>query len=145
MFWIDKNAGRLFLTLWRLYIQHVRPVTPRAPWAFLTKDAQPLGVKGFDDSFRAAVRRADLIPAKWAGTSSHGLRHRYGQWLNELGLGDKEGQVAMHHLNAKSQEVYRQMSLAQVADAIDRRLSVSTLPFFKESESRIANAPDMPT
>lgn len=145
VFWIDKNAGRLFLTLWRLYIQHVRPVTPRVPWAFLTKDAQPLGVKGFDDSFRAAVRRADLIPAKWAGTSSHGLRHRYGQWLNELGLGDKEGQVAMHHLNAKSQEVYRQMSLAQVADAIDRRLSVSTLPFFKDSESRIANAPDMPT
>jgi len=133
VFWIDKNAGRLFLTLWRLYIQHVRPVTPQLPWAFLTKDHQPLGVRGFDDSFRAAVRRIGLRPTKWAGTSSHGLRHRYGQWLNDLGLGDKEGQVAMHHLNATSQEIYRQMSLAQIANAIDL-LSISTLSLFKDSE-----------
>lgn len=132
VFWIDKNAGRLFLTLWRLYIQHVRPVTPQVPWAFLTKDAQPLGVAGFDDSLRAAVHRIGLTPAKWAGTSDHGLRHRYGQWLNDLGLGDKEGQVAMHHLNAKSQEVYRQMGVAKVAAAIGQ-LSVAALPVFKET------------
>lgn len=133
VFWIDKNAGRLFLTLWRMYIQNVRPVTPQIPWAFLTRDGQPLGVEGFDDSFRAAVRRIGLTPAKWAGTSSHGLRHRYGQWLNELGLSDKEGQVAMHHLNAKSQEVYRQLGVAKVAAAIGT-LSVVALPNFKETE-----------
>lgn len=133
VFWIDKNAGRIFLTLWSMYIQHVRPVTPQVPWAFLTKDGQPLGVEGFDDSFKAAVRRIGLTPAKWAGTSSHGLRHRYGQWLNDLGLGDKEGQVAMHHLNAKSQEVYRQMGVASVAAAIGK-LSVAALPYFKETE-----------
>ncbi len=120
VFWIDKNAGRLFLTLWRLYIQHVRPPALRMPWAFLTKDAQPLGMEGFDDSFRAAVRRIGLKPSKWAGTSSHGLRHRYGQWLNELGLGEKEGQVAMHHLNAKSQQVYRQIGVNKVAEAIGK-------------------------
>ncbi|AHB77205.1 MULTISPECIES: gamma-mobile-trio recombinase GmtY [Pandoraea] len=133
VFWIDKNAGRLFLTLWRLYIQHVRPVTPQLPWAFLTKDRQPLGVEGFDDSFRAAVRRIGMTPAKWAGTSSHGLRHRYGQWLNDLGLGDKEGQVAMHHLNAKSQEVYRQQGIAGVAAAIGT-LSVTPLRHFNDTE-----------
>lgn len=133
VFWIDKNAGRIFLTLWRMYIQHVRPVTPQVPWAFLTKDGQPLGVEGFDDSFKAAVRRIGLTPAKWAGTSNHGLRHRYGQWLNDLGLGDKEGQVAMHHLNAKSQEVYRQMGVASVAAAIGK-LSVAALPLFKDTE-----------
>ena len=133
VFWIDKNAGRLFLTLWRMYIQHVRPVTPQMPWAFLTKDRQPLGVEGFDDSFKAAVRRIGLTPAKWAGTTSHGLRHRYGQWLNDLGLGDKEGQVAMHHLNAKSQEIYRQMGVASVAAAIGK-LTVAALPHFRDAE-----------
>lgn len=131
--WVDRNAGRIFLTLWRFYIQYVRPVTPHVPWAFVTKHGQPLGVEGFDDSFRSAVRRIGLTPAKWAGTSSHGLRHRYGQWLNELGLGDKEGQVAMHHLNSKSQEVYRQLGLARVVEAIDK-VSISTLPEFKETE-----------
>lgn len=133
VFWIDKTAGRVFLTLWRMYLLHVRPVTPQIPWAFLTKDRQPLGVEGFDDSFKAAVCRIGLIPAKWAGTSGHGLRHRYGQWLNDLGLGDKEGQVAMHHLNAKSQEIYRQMGVAKVAAAIGT-LSVAALPHFKEPE-----------
>lgn len=133
VFWIDKDAGRLFLTLWRLYIQHVRPVTPQIPWAFLTKDGLPLGVEGFNDSLKAAVRRIRLTPAKWAGTTSHGLRHRYGQWLNDLGLGDKEGQVAMHHLNAKSQEVYRQMGVAKVASAIGQ-LTVTALPVFKGTE-----------
>ncbi|MBJ2220962.1 gamma-mobile-trio recombinase GmtY [Pseudomonas sp. MF7453] len=133
VFWIDKNAGRLFLTLWRMYIQYVRPVTPQVPWAFLTQDGQPLGVEGFDDSFRAAVRRIGLLPAKWAGATSHGLRHRYGQWLNDLGLGDKEGQVAMHHLNAKSQDVYRQVGLAKVVAAIGK-LTVTALPSFKDTE-----------
>lgn len=102
VFWIDKNAGKLFLSLWRMYILHVRPITPQLPWAFLTLDNQPLGVEGFYDAFNAAVRRIGLTPSKWSGTTSHGLRHRYGQWLNELGLSDKEGQVAMHHKNPTS-------------------------------------------
>lgn len=38
VFWIDKNAGKLFLTIWRLYIQNVRPVALKTPWAFLTKE-----------------------------------------------------------------------------------------------------------
>lgn len=116
-----------------MYITHVRPVTPQVPWAFLTKEGQPLGFDGFDDSFRAAVRRIGLTPAKWVGTSSHGLRHRYGQWLNELGLSEKEGQVAMHHLNARSQDVYRQLGVAKVAAAIGTH-SVATLPNFKDFE-----------
>ncbi|WP_186426326.1 gamma-mobile-trio recombinase GmtY [Cupriavidus metallidurans] len=132
VFWIDKNAGRLFLSLWRLYIQHVRPVVPQVPWAFLTKDGQPLGVEGFADSFQAAVRRIGLTPGKWAGTTTHGLRHRYGQWLNDLGLGDKEGQVAMHHVNARSQDVYRQRGVSGVAAAIGN-LSITSLPHFTET------------
>jgi integrase len=129
VFWIDRNAGRLFLTLWRLYILNVRPVALQTPWAFLTKDSQPMGVDGFSDSFAAAVRRIDLTLSKKQGTSTQGLRHRYGQWLNELGIGDKEGQVAMHHRNAKSQEIYRQLGVAKIASAIGNRQYLS-LPEF---------------
>lgn len=130
VFWIDRAAGKLFLELWRMYLHHVRPVALQMPWAFLTKDAQPLGAEGFSDAFNAAVRRIGLAPSKWAGTTTHGLRHRYGQWLNELGIGDKEGQVAMHHLNAKSQEVYRQIGLAQVVSAVSAANNITALPPF---------------
>lgn len=135
VFWIDRAAGRLFLELWREYLRHIRPMALQMPWAFLTKDGQPLGVEAFSDAFNAAVRRIGLTPAKGAGTTTHGLRHRYGQWLNNLGLGDKEGQVAMHHLNAKSQGIYRQVGLAQVAAAIGAANSTA-LPLFIEAPGR---------
>lgn len=118
VFWVDRNAGRVFLTLWRLYIEHVRPPALQTPWAFLTKDAKPLGAEAYNDSFIAAVCRIGLTPSKWGGTSTQALRHRYGQWLNELGIGEKEGQVAMHHRNVKSQQVYRQLGVAKVAAAM---------------------------
>ena len=118
MFWIDRNAGRLFLTLWRLYLEHVRPLALHTPWAFLTRDGHPLGAKAYGDSFAAAVRRIGLTPSKCSGTSTQGLRHRYGQWLNELGIGEKAGQVALHHRNVRSQEVYRQLGVAAVAAAM---------------------------
>lgn len=130
VFWIDSAAGRLFLTLWQMYISHERPLTPQMPWAFLTKEKQPLGAEGFSDAFNAAVRRIGLPRAKWAGTTTHGLRHRYGQWLNELGITDKEGQVAMHHLNARSQDVYRQIGLEEVVKAVGTASNITALPSF---------------
>jgi hypothetical protein len=118
VFWVDRNAGRVFLTLWRLYLEHVRPVALQTPWAFLTKDSQPLGAEAYSDAFIAAVRRIGLTPSKWSGTSTQALRHRYGQWLNDLDIGEKEGQVAMHHRNVKSQQVYRELGVAKVAAAM---------------------------
>lgn len=127
IFWIDRKAGQLFLILWRLYLAHVRPVTPQNPWAFLTHDRQPLGKDAFDDSFRSAVRRIGLIPDKWSGTSPHGMRHRYGTWLEELGVDEKEGQIALHHTNALSQQIYRQVSIETVVNAV-ARASVVQIP-----------------
>lgn len=130
VFWIDKEAGRLFLTLWRLYILNVRPVTPHIPWAFLTKDLQPLGIEGFNDSFYSAIRRIGLIPTKFRGTSPHGLRHRYGQWLNELNVCEKAGQVLMHHLNPISQLIYRQVGLSTVAESVGNFSLLKNKPEF---------------
>lgn len=130
VFWIDKEAGRLFLDLWRLYILHVRPVTPHMPWAFMTKEMQPLGFEGFDDSFRSAVKRIGLKPIKSLGTTTHGLRHRYGQWLNELNVCEKIGQVAMHHLNPTSQLIYRQLELSEVAETVGNFSLIKNIPEF---------------
>ena len=129
VFWVDRNAGRVFLTLWRMYFKYVRPLALQTPWAFLTRDSQPLGAKAYSDSFVAAVRRIGLTSSKWGGTSTHAMRHRYGQWLNQLGIGEKEGQVAMHHRNVKSQEVYRELGVAKVAAAMGEGQALSQFSF----------------
>lgn len=118
VFWIDASAGRLFRQLWALYIQHVRPVQPKTPWAFLTKNGQPMGTGAYIDSFKRAVEKIGLESGKWNGTTPHGLRHRYGQWLNELEIESKHGQICMHHASVSSQAVYRSLTPEQVAEAI---------------------------
>jgi integrase len=118
VFWIDNNAGKLFRQLWSLYIKHSRPVQPKTPWAFLTKDGQPMGTLAYIDSFKKAVEKIGLESGKWNGTTPHGLRHRYGQWLNDAKVGEKEGQICMHHTSVASQRVYRQMTPEDVAESI---------------------------
>lgn len=115
IFWIDPSAGRLFARFWNYYIAHARPVMPNTPWAFLTAGGQPLGARGYAESFKAAVEKIGLRSAKTEGTTPHGLRHRYGQWLNELGADEKLGQMCMHHASPLSQAVYRRLRLADVA------------------------------
>ncbi|CAN7543064.1 gamma-mobile-trio recombinase GmtY [Duganella sp. LjRoot269] len=116
--WIDALAGELFWELWKMYVIHVRPNNPRVPWAFLTKEGEPLGAKGFDEVFNAAVERAGLIRSKGFGTTTQGMRHRYGQWLNKIEADPKEGQVALHHGSVLSQNVYRAPSIADVAQSV---------------------------
>ncbi|MYN11240.1 gamma-mobile-trio recombinase GmtY [Pseudoduganella aquatica] len=113
--WIDPAAGRLFKELWEIYIQNERPMTDAAPWAFLTKAGLPMGPTAYADSLRRAVEKIGLPSEKYAGTTPHGLRHRYGQWLNDKGVSDKAGQICLHHANPMSQQVYRQVTLEQVA------------------------------
>ncbi len=74
-----------------------------------------MGTAAYADSLRAAVRKIGLEAGKWEGTTPHGLRHRYGQWLNELCVDDKKGQIAMHHTHPDSQKAYRQTTSADVA------------------------------
>ncbi|SHN40524.1 Phage integrase family protein [Duganella sacchari] len=131
--WINPEAGRLFKQLWEMYVQNVRPMSPTLPWAFLTKNGLPMGTSAYSDSLEKAVRKIGLKFKKSHGSTPHGLRHRYGQWLNDLGVNEKVGQVCMHHANPLSQEVYRQLSAEQVAQemkaaALHSRISVPALP-----------------
>jgi len=122
VFWIDPVAAEVFYACWAGYQKNVRPVVLRTPWAFLTKEGEPLGVLGFEESFRAAMRRIGVEPTKINGTTPHGLRHRYGRWFNELPVEDefrrKIVQICLHHNSIFSQDVYRQIGPERVAEAL---------------------------
>jgi integrase len=126
--WINPEAGRQFKKIWNLYVQHVRPMSHSLPWAFLTKDDLPMGPSAYGDSLRKAVEKIGLPFKKAQGCTPHGLRHRYGQWLNDLGVNEKIGQICMHHANPLSQEVYRQPTAQQVAHEMSRATSRITMP-----------------
>lgn len=131
MMWIDADAGRLFKSIWQLYIQHVRPFSHNMPWAFLTKNGLPMGPSAYMDSLQRAVKKIGLSFKKSEGSTPHGLRHRYGQWLNDRGVNQKVGQVCMHHANPLSQEVYRQVTAEQVAHEMETapiRINMPRIP-----------------
>lgn len=118
VFWINPEAGRLFRACWEMYVLRVRPPMPNTPWAFLTKDGQPLGARAYADSFHSAVEKIGMVSSKWGAGTPHSLRHRYGQWLNELGIDEKTGQICMHHRHRSSQDVYRAVASERVAETL---------------------------
>ena len=130
VFWISREAAELFYALWGMYLSQ-RPMVLRTPWAFLTRDSQPLGVDGFEDSFRAAIRRIGSHPNKLDGTTPHGLRHRYARFFNDLPFEEvltrKIVQVALHHLSPLSQDVYRKHGMAGIAQIISE-IRVKQIP-----------------
>lgn len=131
VFWIDPVAGRLFRRLWQLYIARVRPIQPQTPWAFLTKYGQPMGTAAYAESFKQAALKIGLAPSKWTGATPHSLRHRYGQWLNDLELSEKAGQLCLHHASIKSQQVYREPSIEKISAEIKKASEAARLPLFQ--------------
>ncbi len=120
VFWFPTEAGRLFLTYYRMYIQQVRPVRLRHPWLFVTQDGEPLGTSSYAKSHVRAVRRIGLSPQKDLGTTPHGHRHSYGQRLKRSGADQKTIQVAMHHTSLTSQQPYTESDADEVRVAMER-------------------------
>lgn len=87
------------LGLLRAECAHAQRVSARAN-EFHAQDQRGLVYTAFVHDLRFGTFRdgADQYGLNWLPTSD-----------------GKEGQVAMHHLNVKSQEIYRQLGLAQVA------------------------------
>lgn len=124
VFWLqpagmELSAAGIFYSCWAGYLK-VRPVVLRTPWAWLTKEGEPMGVLAFEESWGVAMRRIGVKPDKLSGTTPHGLRHRYGEWWNHLKfeneqIDKKMAQIAMHHQSLFSQDIYRQVGPATVA------------------------------
>jgi hypothetical protein len=123
IFWIDPNAGALFLTLYFGYIRFVRPTIMQRrlamggrdhPFLFVSEEissatglpGEPYSQKAYERNHEAAVCRIGLKYSKAAGTTTQGLRHLYGQTMQNLGVPAKVIQHGLHHRNLLSQAIY---------------------------------------
>jgi hypothetical protein len=126
VFWVDPDAGALFWALYWGYLNYVRTpiMAERAllggryhPFLFVSArggengegsvlPGEPYSETAYERSHEAAVGRIGLPHRKYLGTTTHGLRHLYGQTLTELGVPPQVIKKGMHHRNYLSQAPY---------------------------------------
>ena len=136
VYWRDEKAATLF---WDLYVAYVRTVRPRImdrrrdaggrdhPFLFVSEgrgdaDGRGLGApyspQAYERNHAAAVRRIGLVHSKEAGTTTHGLRHLYGQTISSWGISAAVIRKCMRHVSFLSQAVY----VAPTRDAVNEVL-----------------------
>lgn len=126
VFWIDPDAGRLFWALYWGYLNYVRtPIMAERiaagggdhPFLFVSTKGdengegsafpgEPYSEGAYERSHAAAVERIGLEHKKYAGTTTHALRHLYGQTLEAQGLPPQVIKKGLHHRNYLSQVPY---------------------------------------
>lgn len=128
--WVPSWAGKQFWMLWVFYMAqrdrimaHRDKSIPDHPYAFVTLDGKPYGIKAFEDAHAKAVNRIGLVVAKALGTTPHGHRHDYGQHLADLKLDPVFVKTALHHKSLESQAVYTEPDRAKLKRAIDSAVS----------------------
>lgn len=124
--WFPREWGTRFWWLMDIYIRHVRPRgLDGHPYLFVNLGGDegqcgaPYRLDSYYESLGAAVRKIGLTPSKELGTTSHGLRHAYGQVLSKLKVPRKFIQVFMHHAAPGSQDVYTQPEAGDAARELD--------------------------
>jgi integrase len=116
VFWRSPDYGRLFMQLYRVYVQS-RPRITIHPYLFVTNGGAPMTVRAYEKVHGAAVRRIGLEPGKLLGTTPHGHRHAYGLWMRHAQIDPKIRQLALHHRSVTSQLVYTQANTIEVIAA----------------------------
>ena len=117
VFWRSTDYGRLFMQIYRVYVQ-TRPRITSYPYLFVTSGGSPMTVRAYEKVHGAAIRRINLEAAKSLGTTPHGHRHAYGQWLRHAGIDPKIRQLALHHKSVMSQHVYTEANISEVIGAL---------------------------
>jgi len=122
--WLPSFFGQIFLALFKLYINHVRPLYLPHPWLFVTKNGDPMSSKKYSKRHQNAAERIGLEVAKPLGTTPHGHRHAYAQLLQDLReaklIDEKIFQIALHHKSAASQQAYNEKEIAHVTSTLNR-------------------------
>ena len=124
--WVPRWAGELFWKLWVFYMaqrdrimaQRDRSI-PDHPYAFVTREGKPYGIKAFEDAHAKALSRIGLVAAKALGTTPHAHRHAFGQRLADLQLDAVFVKKALHHKSLESQTVYTEPDRTKLKRAID--------------------------
>jgi hypothetical protein len=126
IFWIDPDAGSLFWALYWGYLKYVRtPIMAKRiamggrdhPFLFVSAHGdengegsrlpgEPYSEGAYERSHEVAVIRIGLQHRKYLGTTTHGLRHLYGQTLANLGVSAQVIKKGLHHRNYLSQVPY---------------------------------------
>lgn len=109
--WFQPEWSAYLWQLYRMYLQHVYlRERLRHPYLFVTLSGanfgEPYYIESYRQSLRRAVERIGLVYAKELGTTTHGLRHAYGQDLSDAKVDEKYIQLCMHHKSIHSQRVY---------------------------------------
>ena len=118
-----EEWGVPFYKLYTMYVTQVRPAKLDHPYLFVSGpkgEYAPLSRSAYSDSLATAVRRIGLESRKENGTTTHGLRHAYGQVLDELEVPNKFIQIMMHHKSLLSQEAYTRKTARNLQIALDK-------------------------
>lgn len=135
IFWIDPQAGALFWVLYQGYMRHVRPAVMAKriqdgggdhPFLFVSEEVnaktglvgEPYSEKAYERNHNAAVKRIGLECGKMFGTSTHGLRHLYGQTMEGLNVPAQVIRAGMHHISVLSHLAYTVPMAQKVNDAL---------------------------
>ena len=124
VYWLEETAGALFWVLYLGYLRHIRkPAMEQRrrlgggdhPFLFVSLGeshseggmiGDPLSPQAYERSHKRAVERIGLRYAKDEGTTTHGLRHLYGQTLMNLGVSASVIKKGLHHRHYLSQVPY---------------------------------------
>jgi integrase len=121
--WFPAAWGERFAILLKIYVENILPTNLDHPYLFVSlrkgKDfGRPYTVSAYAQNLEAAVHRCGYAYSKQSGTTSHGLRHAYGQSLMKSKVSEKIIQLAMHHKSISSQHVYTRSQLSEINAAL---------------------------
>ncbi|WP_197734803.1 gamma-mobile-trio recombinase GmtY [Photobacterium damselae] len=122
--WFPSYYGELFALLWRQYLLYLLPLERNHPYAFVSFSrnmaGNPLTLNAFNQSYKAAFARINLVVSKPEGRTPHGHRHAYGRRMSNAGIDVRVIKKALHHSSLLSQSVYTQPGIRDVTLACER-------------------------
>jgi integrase len=80
---------------------------------------EPYTIDAYQNAYDRAIRRIGLDPAKFSGTTPHGLRHAWGHRAKRGELNPLVIQEGLHQKSPESQAVYTQPSAKDVTAALE--------------------------
>jgi hypothetical protein len=127
VFFFPTWWGEIFLTLFNIYMEHVRPHGLDHPFLLVNLDkknyGQPWSIDSYLSSHEKACKNIGLESNLVSGTNPHALRHNYAEELNDAlpaedKIRKKTIQQCLHHKSDKSQEVYKEGSVGKIFEQL---------------------------
>jgi integrase len=136
--------GDLFFSLFREYRKYY-PLDNQHPYLFISHSSREYGqmwtIGALQEAHKEALKSIGHTQSKKNGTNPHGLRHRYGQSLTDLGESPLVIQACMHHRDLSSQLVYTKPTPSKINAALNA-VHLKTSNVNESILSTTARAPD---